>query len=186
MARLDYLSKSDLRPQDQDMLQRDINIVRFLAHSPGMARHMLETALYVRNQSPLDARLREMAIIQVGYTMHSAYEYTHHIELAHGFGVSDDDIRAIADDSAGRPTQLAVLDKAVLCAARDIASNGDVPDETFAVLRESFDNECLVDLIATITVYTGTVRLISALRIDLEDRYLPLLKTFPFPADSPQ
>ena len=46
MARLDYLSKSDLRPQDQDMPQRDINIVRLLAHSPGMARHMLETALY--------------------------------------------------------------------------------------------------------------------------------------------
>ena len=121
MARLEYLSKSDLRTQDQDMLARDINIVRLLAHSPGMARHLLETALYVRNHSPLDARLREMAIIQVGYAMHSAYEYTHHIELAHEFGVSDEDIRAIADATAGRPTPLPALDKAVLQAARDVA-----------------------------------------------------------------
>ena len=183
MARLEYLSKSELRPQDQDMLARDINIVRLLAHSPGMARHLLETALYVRNQSPLDARLREMAIIQVGYAMRSAYEYTHHIELAHGFGVSDDDIRAIADDSAGRPTPLPALDKAVLRAARDLSLGGDVDEETFAALRARFDNECLVDLIATISVYTGTVRLIRAMRIDLEDRYLPILETFPLPAD---
>ena len=144
MARLGYLSKSELRPQDRDMLNRDINIVRLLAHSPGMARHLLETALYVRNQSPLDARLREIAIIQVGYVMHSTYEYTHHIELAHDFGVSDDDIRAIADATAGRPTPLPALDEAVLRAARDISLGGDVDDETFAVLRTGFDNECMV------------------------------------------
>ena len=45
MARLEYLSKSDLRPQDQDMLARDINIVRLLAHSPGMARYLLENGM---------------------------------------------------------------------------------------------------------------------------------------------
>ena len=39
------------------------------------------------------------------------------------------------------------------------------------------------DLIATISVYTGTVRLIKAMRIDLEDRYLPILETFPLPAE---
>ena len=183
MARLEYLSKSDLRTQDQDMLARDINIVRLLAHSPGMARHLLETALYVRNHSPLDARLREMAIIQVGYAMHSAYEYTHHIELTHEFGVSDEDIRAIADATAGRPTPLPALDKAVLQAARDISLGGDVDDESFAVLRAGFNTECLVDLIATISVYTGTACLIRAMRIDLEDRYLPILETFPLPAE---
>ena len=144
MARVEYLSKSDLRTQDQDMLARDINIVRLLAHSPGMARHLLETALYVRNHSPLDARLREMAIIQVGYAMH-------HIELTHEFGVSDEDIRAIADATAGRPTPLPALDKAVLQAARDISLGGDVDDESFAVLRAGFNTECLVDLIATIS-----------------------------------
>ena len=179
MARMAYLSKSDLKPEDQDILARDINIVRLLAHSPNMARHLLETALYVRNKSPLDARLREMAIIQVGYAMHSAYEYTHHIELAHAFGVSDDDIRAIADESAGKPTTLGDLDRAVLRAAREISDDGHLNDQTFTTLRVAFDNRCLVDLIATIAVYTGTVRLIAALQIDLEDRYLPFLEKFP-------
>ncbi len=183
MARLKYLSDAQMRPEDHDMLARDINIVRLLAHSPAMARHLLETALYIRNDSPLDARLREMAIIQVGYAMGSVYEYSHHIELAQNSGVSDDDIRAIAEESAGRTTGLAALDRAVLEAARQIARDGDLDDVTFAVLRAAFDDLSLVDLLATIAVYTGTVRLMAALKIDLEDRYFPLLDKFPLPCD---
>ncbi len=183
MARLKYLSDAQMRPEDHDMLARDINIVRLLAHSPAMARHLLETALYIRDDSPLDARLREMAIIQMGYAMGSVYEYSHHIELAQNSGVSDDDIRAIAEESGGRTTGLAALDRAVLEAARQIARDGDLDDVTFAVLRAAFDDQSLVDLLATIAVYTGTVRLLAALKIDLEDRYLPLLDKFPLPCD---
>ena len=97
--------------------------------------------------------------------------------------MTDDDINAIADESAGRPTALAPLDKAVLLAARQISLDGNLDDATFAILRDAFDDQCLVDLIATISVYTGTVRLISAMQIDLEDRYRGLLEMFPLLQD---
>ena len=183
MARLEYLSDAEIRPEDRDMLARDINIVRLLAHSPAMARHLLDTALYVRNESPLDPRLRELAIIQVAYAMRSAYEYSHHVELARDFGVSDDDIRAIAADSAGDTTDFGELERAVLRAARDIALIGQLDDATFSVLQNALDKQCLVDLMATISVYTGTVRLIAAMQIDVEPRYHVFLDAFPLPPD---
>ena len=38
MARLPYLSVSDLAEEDRDLLARDINLHRLLAHSPAGAR----------------------------------------------------------------------------------------------------------------------------------------------------
>ena len=46
------------------------------------------------------ARLRELAILQVGYVSRIAYEYAHHIEIGRGVGVSDEDLRALAIESA--------------------------------------------------------------------------------------
>ena len=96
MARLPYLARADLKPEDQELLNRDINLYRLLAHSPDALRAFSSLGYFIRRKSRLEPRLREMAILQVGYLERSAYEYSHHIEIGRHFGVSDDDIRAIA------------------------------------------------------------------------------------------
>lgn len=47
-----------------------------------------------------------MATLQVGYLTRLAYEYSHHIKIGRNFGVSDDDIRVIVEETNGRPTSL--------------------------------------------------------------------------------
>jgi alkylhydroperoxidase family enzyme len=122
-----------------------------------------------------------LAILQVGYATRSAYEYSHHIRISRDFDVSDDDIRAIADETAGRPSSLEPLAQAVLCAARDLTRNLQVSDETFATLQRGLDDERLTDLFITIAYYNGLVRLMAALQIDVEDEYLAYLDQFPLP-----
>ena len=117
MARVPYVDLKDA-----------INIRRALANSPVAAQKNSALAMYIRNESKLDARLREMAIFQVGYSARCAYEYAHHIEIGREFGVSDDDIRAIADDTAGRPTKLEPLAKSVLRAAREMTDGTAMSD----------------------------------------------------------
>ncbi|HXC12281.1 MAG TPA: carboxymuconolactone decarboxylase family protein [Stellaceae bacterium] len=181
MARLPYLDKSDLLPEHQDLLARNINLYRLLAHSPRAARSLNTLARFIRDGSRLDPRLRQMAILQVGYVTRAAYEYSHHIRISRDFEVSDDDIRAIADETAGRPTALEPLAKAVLRAARDMTRELAVSDETFAVLRQGLDDERLTDLLITIAYYNGLVRLMAAMQIDVEDEYLAYLDEFPLP-----
>jgi hypothetical protein len=65
MARLPYLDVADLAPADRDLLKRPINLHRQLVHSPGMARAFGTMGLYIRHDSTLDPRLRELAILQV-------------------------------------------------------------------------------------------------------------------------
>ncbi len=180
MARFPYLSKKDLAPEDRDLI-RDINLSRLLVHSPRAARASNGTAMYIRNGSKLDPRLREMAIIQVGYLARSIYEYAHHVQIGLDAGVSEADIRAIADDTAGKPTALDPLAKAVLKAARELSDEIDLSDATFTVLCQHLDNEKLIDLIYSICSYCGVVRMLAALRIDLEDHYRPYLEKFPLP-----
>jgi alkylhydroperoxidase family enzyme len=168
-------------PEHQDLLARNINLYRLLAHSPRAARSLNTLARFIRDGSRLDPRLRQMAILQVGYVTRAAYEYSHHIRISRDFEVSDDDIRAIADETAGRPTALEPLAKAVLRAARDMTRELAVSDETFAVLRQGLDDERLTDLLITIAYYNGLVRLMAAMQIDVEDEYLAYLDEFPLP-----
>ena len=183
MARLPYLDESGLAPQDRDLLERNINLVRLLAHSPGTARCAQATAMHIRHRSKLDPRLRELAILQVGFSTRSAYEFAHHLKIGREFGVSGGDIGALYEESAGRPSSLDPLASAVLRAAREITLEARLTDETFDALREALDSERLVELIFTITVYNGTARLLAAMRVEVEDDYRALLDEFPLPSD---
>ncbi len=122
MARLPYLDRSDLAPADQDLLARNINLFRALTHSPNGARSFSALANFIRFESKLDPRLRELAILQVGYLTRSPYEFSHHVKIGRDFGVSDDDIRAIAAETEGRDSGLDSLAKLVLKAAREMTA----------------------------------------------------------------
>ena len=76
-----------------------------------------------------------LAIIQVGYVSGAAYEYSHHIEIGARVGVTDDDLRAIARETAGESSDLPPLDRAVLCAAREMTDGCVVSDETWSRLE---------------------------------------------------
>jgi alkylhydroperoxidase family enzyme len=106
MARLPYLDKSDLLPEHQDLLARNLNLYRVLAHSPRAARSLNTLARYIRDGSRLDPRLRELAILQVSYLTRSAWGYSHHIRIGRrrrNRGAGDRTRRARENGIARRP-----------------------------------------------------------------------------------
>jgi alkylhydroperoxidase family enzyme len=183
MARVPYLDSADLAPEHRDLLARNINLYRAMVHSPDGARAFSGLGQFIRFKSRLDPRLREMAILQVGYVTRSVYEYTHHIKIGRDFGVSDDDIRAIAAETGGRPTALDPLAKAVLRAAREMTEGLAMSDETFAALQERLDHERLTDLVLIIAFYNAVVRFLATMQIDNEPEYQRLLAEFPLAKD---
>jgi alkylhydroperoxidase family enzyme len=182
MARVPYLEQSDLSAENQDLLRRRISLNQALVNSPDAARAFGSVGQFIRYGSKLDPRLRELAILQVGWLARSPYEWSHHVKLGHDFGVSDDDIRALMDESAGRPTRLDDLTKTVLRAAREMTQQGAMTDATFAALQQALGNEHVVDMTITIAFYNAVVRVLATLQIDVEDDYMPYLQKFPLPA----
>jgi alkylhydroperoxidase family enzyme len=184
MARVPYLDQQDLAAEHQDLLApRSAAIYRALANSPNALRAFNGLGSFIRFKSRLDPRLRELAILMVGYLAGAPYEWSHHIKIGRSFGVSDVDIRALIDEAEGRPSALEPLARTVLKAAAEMTRDLSVSDATFAQLRESLDNERTVDLVLTIAFYNAVVRVLASLQIEVEDDYKPYLDQFPLHSD---
>lgn len=182
MARLPYLDKKDLAAEYQHLLDRPINLNRVLVNSPNCRRAGLEIAHFIRYESKLDARLKELAIMTVGYLTRAPYEWSHHVILSKDFGVSEDDIAQLVNYLEGRPHKLD--ERAVLAvnAAREMTNDLAMSDATFNALHAFLDNEKMVDLVVTIAHYNAMVRVLATLQVDIEEKYLPGLEKFPLPS----
>jgi alkylhydroperoxidase family enzyme len=182
MARLPYLNPSDLSPENQDLLERPINLNRLLVNSPNCRRAGLYLAQFIRYGSRLDSRLRELAIMTVGYLTRAPYEWSHHVILARDFGVSDDDIRGLVDFLEGRAHGLDAHAALAVTAAREMTGDIAMSAATFDALHEFLSDEEMVDIVVTIAHYNAMVRVLASFDVEVEDDYLPGLEKFPLPA----
>jgi alkylhydroperoxidase family enzyme len=182
MARVPYLEVEDLEPEHRILLKRGINLDKALVNSPHARHASKPLGHYIRWVSPLDPRLREMAILQVGYLARSPYEWSHHIKIGYGFGVTDDDIIALIAETEGKRTALSPLTATVLRAAREMTNELAMRPETFAFLKGQMPIDHLVDLTLVIAQYNSVVRILATLEIDVEPDYQPYLDRHPLPA----
>lgn len=181
MARLPFLEEDDLLPEDRMLLERPINLNKILAHSPGAARAFGRLGGYIRHKSPLDPRLRELAILQVGWLARSPYEWSHHVKIGQDFGVSEADIHGLIADSSGAASDLGTLERTVLRGAREIYDDLAMGEQTYDALRDALGETCLVDLVLTIAFYCAVVRFLATFEMDVEPDYQPYLDAFPLP-----
>jgi len=179
MARLPYLEADQVAPEYRDMLARNTNLHKLLVNSPDMARAFNGVGNFIRFKSKLDPRLRELAILQVGWLEKSEYEFTHHVKIGKGFGVTDADIQALMDETAGKPSGLEPLARAILKGAREMVRDLGMSDATFAEIRKDLSDEHMTDLVLTIAFYCAVVRVLATMKIDNEPQYKDVLKQYP-------
>jgi len=179
MARLPYIDADQLPPEQRDLLKRPINLTRLLVNSPGMAKAFHGIGGYIRNKSTLDSRLRELAILQVGWMEKSEYEFTHHVKIGKEFGVTDEDIQGLFLETEGKPSKLEPLAKAILKGAREMVRDIGMSDATFAEIKQHLSNEHMTDLVLTIAFYCAVVRVLATMKIDNEPYYKEVLQQYP-------
>ena len=181
MARLPYLEADQVAPEYRDMLTRNTNLHKLLVNSPDMARAFNSVGSYIRSKSKLNPRLRELAILQVGWLERSEYEFTHHVKIGKEFGVTDEDIVALIAETEGKATTLEPLAKAILKGAREMARELAMTDATFAEIRRDLSDEHMTDLVLTIAFYCAVVRVLATMKIDNEPYYKEVLQQYPIP-----
>jgi alkylhydroperoxidase family enzyme len=181
MARLPYLEPEQVAPEYRDMLKRNTNLHKLLVNSPDMARAFMGMGGYIRFKSKLDPRLRELAILQVGWMEKSEYEFTHHVKIGKEFGVTDEDIQNLFLETEGKTSKLEPLARAILKGAREMVRDLAMSDATFAEIKKDLSNEHMVDLVLTIAFYCAVVRVLATMKMDNEPYYKEVLQQYPIP-----
>jgi len=160
-------SKPELAELEWQILQergRISTLYRVLLNSAPLARGWEALFTAIRNRASLPARLRELAILRIAGLNGARYEFDTHVPHAQKAGVSDEAIAAL--ESGIVSNTLAPLDRLVLELTDAMTRDIEVPDALFERVREHFDAEKLVELVATIAAYNMVSRFLVALRIE--------------------
>lgn len=144
-----------------------LDLYRALANAPAALRAYFVLSRHVRDESSLDPRLRELAILATAHALDVEYERYHHVRAARRAGVPD---RQLAAFPAWRDAEALFdpLERAVLAYADEVARTRTVSEVTFATLRDSLSLAQLVDLVLTVAFYHLCAAIILPLGIEPE------------------
>lgn len=181
MARVPYIPPEGVSPELRHILTPPTNLKMAVANNPtALDVFFSRIGKWLGTEAPVNARLRELAVVQVAYVTANAYEFSWHLRGALRVGATDQDIDALMAETNGETSALPPLDRAVLKAARDITLDLSLDDATWAFLEQNLGRERLLELILAITYYNHVVRVAAVLKLDIDehvklpmDRYPP-------------
>lgn len=125
-----------------------------LLRSPVLLDRIARTGEYLRFESVLDARVRELATCAVARHVSNQFEWQMHAPLAVKAGVDPQVIDALA--VGARPRSLAADEEAALDFTRELLTTHGVSDPAYAAALEAFGEQGLVEL-ATLVGYFAMV-----------------------------
>jgi alkylhydroperoxidase family enzyme len=151
----------------------ELSVFRIALHQPGVAaglNGMLRELLW---RGVLDARLRELIIMRIGWATGSVYEWTQHWRVARLLDVPERDLLAVRDWE--RADHFGPQERAVLAATDETLRDGTISDPTWAACRSAFgeDPAVLVELVAAIGNWRLFSALLQSLDVPLEDGVEP-------------
>ena len=118
-------------------------------------------------QSALDPKLRELAILRVGYISNCAYELFQHEPFGRFVGLTDDQIAGIKAGDPAAPV-FDAAQSAVLRFVDDIVFNVRPSDANLAAVREHLDDQQLIDLVLVTGNYMTVCRFLETTGIELD------------------
>jgi len=142
-------------------------------YSPKAAEHARALNRYLRFETGLPPRVREIAILTTAREMDSQFEWAAHEPEARKEGVEG---RVIDIIKHRMPTAgLEETDAAVIELGRQIFRDRKVTSDTFAKAKALFGANKLVELVMLMGNYAGTAALLTAVDMQLHPGQKPLL-----------
>ncbi len=173
MARVKLVEKEQADPVIKEMFQKledgkfpIINLFKAVGNSPKVGRNFIRLGNVILNAEILDPKLRELAILRVGNLLQSEYEFTKHVVIGKGAGVTMDQINDLSNWASSK--KFTDIERAVLQYTDEVTLKVKVSDDTFANLKRFFDDAQIVKLTMTIGYYGMVSRVLVALEIELE------------------
>lgn len=147
----------------------ELSIFQVLLNHPPLARGINDLLATMLWHGTLDSRLRELAIMRIGWLTSCDYEWTQHWRVASRLGVPADDLLGVRDwpNHAG----FGSVERAVLAATDDVVRDGAVSAASWVACEREFngDTTVLVELVTVIGAWRMVASILQSLEVPLEE-----------------
>jgi alkylhydroperoxidase family enzyme len=148
------------------------NAFRTLSHNPTMAKGVFTHLTTLLNKNSFSTRLRELAIMRIGWVTGSEYEWTQHWRVATTAGIPPEDILAVRDWR--HSDRLTAADRAILAATDDVLQFGKIKDASWEECKKHVATDAeRVEMVVCIANWTMFSIILRSLEIPVEDRVMP-------------
>jgi alkylhydroperoxidase family enzyme len=168
MARLPYVDPEKASEPVRDALQAlpvPLKIFGMMAHAESSFRPLLRLGASILGGQLLDAKLRELAILQAAKLTPGEYEWIQHVPIARATGASEAQIEALARGDYDADC-FDEDERLVLHFGADTLRGARVSDERFAAMKERFSAREIVELILALGYYSMLSRLTEVTATD--------------------
>jgi 4-carboxymuconolactone decarboxylase len=167
LTRAEYVKlRERLGSEPVSAVDADLHISRTWARNPELMLAQTPLQSYFMTETALPPRIREIAILRIGWLCSSDYEFGQHSVFGRNAGLTEDEIARLAapDPGAAWPT----AERAVITAVDEMHSRHDISDPTWSALAGHFTPAALIDLVALVGRYWTVSVMTNALRVALE------------------
>lgn len=139
-----------------------------LLHSPEVGGRVGHLGTYIRFESRLSDRERELAILTTARELDCAYEWAVHEPLAREAGVRDEALEAVANRRS--VDSLPDAEATVVRYGRTLLRDHEVPEALFHGVKDRFGIRGITDLTATIGYYSLLACVLNAFDVPPDER----------------
>lgn len=144
------------------------NAFRTLANNETMAKGVFTHLTTLLNKNTFSTRLRELAIMRIGWVTGSEYEWTQHWRVATTANIPPDDILAVRDWK--NSARLTTADLAILTATDEMLAGGKITDATWAECCKHVPTAAeQVEMVVCIANWIMFSNILRTLEIPIED-----------------
>ena len=174
MARVPFARREDMTQEGQriwdDLDSSRGGVARnyaALLNNPAAAGRLATLGGYVRFETPLDSRVKALAILTAAREADGHYVWTVNQRSAHEAGLAQEVIDAIREYRA--PRGLAPQDATVVQFVLELLRHYRVSDTTFEDLRALVGDAGIIDVLVAVAYYHGLAHSLQALEVELPE-----------------
>ncbi len=147
------------------------NVHKTIANHPRLLSDWLTFATYILRDNTLPVRDREILILRIGYLCHAEYELAQHARIGKRTGLTDDDLRRIAQGPTAEG--LNEHEQLLLSAVDELHADAFVSQKTWDALSATYNTQQMMDLVFTVGEYNMVSMALNSFGVQFDDDLEP-------------
>ena len=165
--RIRPLDRADGTPAQRDLLDGSpaANVTATMVRHEALYPAWLAMGSTLIFKGRLRPRDRELIILRIAIATNSAYEWSQHVQLARGCGVTEEELRRLA---SAVDNGWSSDDEAMLAAVDELDRDSCVSDATWTRLASVLDDAQLIELLSLVGYYRMVAGILNSVGVQLD------------------